>query len=120
MLVHLCGIPRRQRLGEFGALLGEFRPRRPERILGELLRRFAGAERGSRVLQGLLNPSCDRVRTAKHAPRGPFRVLERRHALAEIFEAQGRLLFPCPSADLNSCAKGGRSKLLKVLPLVHR
>ena len=27
-----------------------------------------------------------RVRAAKHAPRGPFRVLERRHGFAEIVE----------------------------------
>ena len=33
MLVHLCGIPRRSQLGELGALLGEFRARRPKRVL---------------------------------------------------------------------------------------
>ena len=49
-------------------------------------RRFAGAERGSRVLQGLLSHLCGRVRAAEHAPHDPFRVLERRHGLAEIVE----------------------------------
>ena len=50
-------------------------------------RRFAGAEDGSRVLHGLLNPSCERMRAAGHAPRDPFRVLARRHGLAEIVES---------------------------------
>ena len=40
---------------------------------------FAGAERGSRVSQFVLNSLCDRV-------RDPFRVLERRHGLVEIVE----------------------------------
>ena len=48
--------------------------------------RFARAERGSRVLQGSLNIHYGRVRAAKHAPRGAFRVLERRHGLADIGE----------------------------------
>ena len=47
---------------------------------------LGGAERGSRVLQGSLNSFCDRVRAAEHAPRDPFRVLERRHGLADIVE----------------------------------
>ena len=34
-----------ERLGELRALLGEFQARRPKRVLGELLRRLAGAER---------------------------------------------------------------------------
>ena len=49
-------------------------------------RRFAGAERGSRVSQSSFNLQCGRVRASEHAPRDPFRVLERRHALAEIVE----------------------------------
>ena len=49
-------------------------------------RRFAGAELGSRVLQGSLNPRCVRVRATKHAPRDAVRVLERTHGLAEIVE----------------------------------
>ena len=75
-----------ERLCELCALLGEFRARRPKRVLGKLLRRFAGAERGSRVSQGLLHRHHDRVRPPKHAPRGPFGFLERRHGLAEIVE----------------------------------
>ena len=39
-------------------------------------------------LQGPLK----RVRAAEHAPRGPFRVLERRHGLAEIVERGGRVV----------------------------
>ena len=49
-------------------------------------RRFAGAERGSGVLQGPLNHHCERVRAAEHAPRSPLRLLELRHGLAEIIE----------------------------------
>ena len=47
-------------------------------------RRLAGAERGSRFSQGVLNPFCDRVRATEHAPGGPCRIFEDRHALAEI------------------------------------
>ena len=47
--------------------------------------RLAG-ERGSRVSQIALNSSCERVCATKHAPGGPFRLLERRHGLAEIVE----------------------------------
>ena len=61
-----------------------------------LPRRFAGAERGSRFSQPLLNPRCDRVRAAEHAPRNPFRVLESRHAFAEIVERGGGVLAECP------------------------
>ena len=60
--------------------------------------RFAGAERGSRVSQILLNSVCGRVCAAEHAPRGPFRVLERRHGLAEIVERGGWVLEACLSA----------------------
>ena len=49
-------------------------------------RRLAGAEVGSPVSQGNLNRPYGRVRAAKHTTRGPFRVLERRHGLAEIVE----------------------------------
>ena len=34
----------------------------------------------------MLNPHYGRVCAAKHAPRGPFQILERRHGLAEIVE----------------------------------
>ena len=47
---------------------------------------FAGAERGSRVSQFVLNPLCERVRATEDAPRGRFHVLEPRHGLAEIVE----------------------------------
>ena len=53
---------------------------------------LAGAERGSRVLQGCPNIHCGRVRAAKDASHDPFRVLERRHALAEIVEGGGGVL----------------------------
>ena len=56
------------------------------------LRTLAGAERGSRVLQGCPNIHCGRVRAPEHAPRGPFRVLERRHGLAELVERGGGVL----------------------------
>ena len=45
-----------------------------------------GAERGSRVSQGFLNPHYVRVYAAEHASHGPSRLLERRHAFAEIVE----------------------------------
>ena len=48
--------------------------------------RFAGAERGSRLSQIVLNFRCKRMRASEHAPRGPFSLLERRHGLAEIVE----------------------------------
>ena len=53
---------------------------------------FAGAERGSRVLQICPYRSCERVRAAEHAPRSPFRLHERRQGLAEITERGGRVI----------------------------
>ena len=47
---------------------------------------FAGVERGSRASQFFRNPRCDRVRAPEDAPRGPFCLLERRHAFADIVE----------------------------------
>ena len=64
----------------------------------ELLRRdvglgvFAGTELGPRESQGPLNVLCERMRAAEHAPRGPFRVLERRHGLAEVVERGGGVI----------------------------
>ena len=52
-------------------------------------RRLAGAERGSRGSQVVLDPSCERVRASKHAFRNPCGVLERCHGLAEIVERGG-------------------------------
>ena len=48
--------------------------------------RFVGGEHFSCELQIALNIRCGRVRAAKHAPRHPFRLLERRHGLADIVE----------------------------------
>ena len=45
-----------------------------------------GAEGGSRVLQAFLDLKDGRMSATKHAPRGPFRVIKRRHGLAEIVE----------------------------------
>ena len=50
------------------------------------LRTLVDAERGSRVSQCVLNALCGRVRATEHAPRDPYRILERRHGLAEIVE----------------------------------
>ena len=55
--------------------------------LAKLLKRSGtGAERGSRVLQVVLNVHCERVCVTEDAPRDPGRILERRHGLAEIVE----------------------------------
>jgi hypothetical protein len=54
--------------------------------LGTPRRRLAGVERGARFLQLLPKPLRERVRATEHAPRDPFRVLEGRHALAEVVE----------------------------------
>ena len=51
-----------------------------------LLPVFAGLEHGSRVSKIALKCSCERVRATEHATRNPYRVLERRHGLAEIVE----------------------------------
>ena len=52
----------------------------------------AGGEDGSRVSQGRLQSHRGRMRAAEHAPRGPCRLLERRHGLAEIVERGGGVL----------------------------
>ena len=49
-------------------------------------RRFAGSERFSRVSQFVLSIHCVWVCAAEHAPRDPFRLLERRHRLADVVE----------------------------------
>ena len=61
--------------------------------------RLAGAKRGSRVSQIVLNPLCGWVRAAEHPPRNPFYVLERRHGLAEIVERGGGVLARFLSSD---------------------
>ena len=55
--------------------------RTPRRLL-----RFVGAERGSQVSQGDLYPTYVQMQYSEHASRGPRRVFERRHGLAEIVE----------------------------------
>ena len=60
-------------------------------------RRLAGAERLLRscllrASQGILNRFRGRMRAAEYAPRGPFRLLERRHGFTEIVERGGRVL----------------------------
>ena len=57
--------------------------------LEDFRRRLAGAEGYARVFQGSINPRCERMRATEHAPRGPFRGLERGHGLAEIVERGG-------------------------------
>ena len=49
-------------------------------------RRFASSERFSRVSQFVLNIHCVWVCAAEDAPRDPFRLLERRHRLADVVE----------------------------------
>ena len=55
-------------------------------------RRFAGAERVSRVSQSGLKLRCARMRATKDAPSGPFHVLEHRQGLAEIVGRGGWVL----------------------------
>ena len=57
---------------------------------------FAGAERGSRVLQTVLKPPYVRVRATHHAPRRPCRLIKRRHGLAEIVERGAGVLVERP------------------------
>ena len=45
---------------------------------------LAGAEFGSHLLKCCLGERYERVGAAEPAPRGPFYLLEHRHALAEI------------------------------------
>ena len=79
-----------QRLGANWKLLA--RPVEPAPRKCPLNRPFAGAECGSRVSQINLNPLCARVRATEHAPRDPYRILERRHGLAQIVE-RGAVVF---------------------------
>ena len=55
------------------------------------------ARSAARASRGAQSPLC-RVRAAEHAPRGPFRVLERRHGLAEIVERGASVLVERPRA----------------------
>ena len=53
---------------------------------------LAGGEGDSRVSQVVLKRSCERVRASKHAPRGPFNLLERIYGLAELSERGGGVI----------------------------
>ena len=66
----------------------------------------AGAERFSRFSYGVLKFRCERVRATEHATRGPFRLLERIHGLADIVEGgaidsteRDRVIPPQPEHD---------------------
>ena len=78
-------------------------------------RRFAGAEQGSRVSQGSLNPFCERVRATEYAPRGRFTLHERTHGLAEISDKRHtafkstKPLSNCTTWGLWQGARGGRA-----------
>ena len=79
---------------------------------GRLAGAEPGAERDSRVMQAYLNPRCGRGCGTEHAPRDPFRVLERRHGLAEIAERgagvlveRPRVNFPHRERDLMSLSQ---------------
>ena len=61
-----------------------------------LLRVLAGVEHCSRISQGCLNRHRERMRATKHAPRGLFRVFERRHGLAEIVDRGAGVLVERP------------------------
>ena len=56
---------------------------------GPWVQHFAGVERGSRFSQVALNIRCERMCATQTAPRGPFRVPEQRHGLAEIIDIAG-------------------------------
>ena len=51
------------------------------------LGRVERSERKSRYFGGVLNIFCERVRASEHSPRGPCRILQRRHGLVEIVES---------------------------------
>ena len=58
--------------------------------------RLAGGERCSCDLQSFINSPSERVRGPKDAPRDPFRVLKRRHGLAQIVERGGVVVAEAP------------------------
>ena len=70
-------------------------------------RRLAGAERGSRGSQILLNRPRERICATEHAPRGRCHVLKRRYGLADIVERgafviveRRRVIKPRPEREL--------------------
>ena len=54
-------------------------------------------------MQVALEFRCERVRATKHASRGPCRLLERRHGLAEIVERAGWVVVERHRVDLGWC-----------------
>ena len=63
---------------------------------------FAHAEGGSRLSQGLHHHHGGRVPATEHAQRDAFRVLERRHGLAEVLRAWRRSPRRAPPRKSNS------------------
>ena len=70
------------RKDKYTTILGSLRARRWRLAGGELLSRLSQAE---------LDPPGERVRATEDAPRDLFRVLERRHSLAEIVNRGARV-----------------------------
>ena len=83
-----------------------------KQTLSECSGQPAGVERVSRLLQFVLNTSCERVCAAEHALRDPFRVLEGRHGLAElsergagVFANRPRVVPPHPEREIITLAE---------------
>ena len=88
---------------------------------------LARVEHGSRASQVVLNCRRGRVRAAEYAPRGPFRLLERRHGFAEIVERRAVILQTFSAANNYAMSlarlkrfKEARSVLRKLMPVVRR
>ena len=69
---------------------------------GESQDLLGALERSARVPQLALNIHYGGVRASEEAPPGPFRVLERRHGLAEIVERGGVVLVTIPHFTSNA------------------
>ena len=103
------------------AMLLLYTPRRRRR------RRRRLAERGSRVPQLELNHFGGRVRTAEHAPRDPFYLLKRLHALAKIVEWEWyrarlvnvRIRSPRLQIEYMATIEGDESQLALPVPRVN-
>ncbi len=81
-------------------------------VLGARRLLLAGAELGSRNSEIVPDCCCKWVRATENAPRGPFRVLERRHGVAEIVERgagvfvkRASVIRPHPERDLRIVAE---------------
>ena len=64
--------------------------------------RFKFTPAATRLLQGNANFRHERMRAAHHAPRGPFRIFERRQGLADVVERGGVRVGERPRPDLNT------------------